>query len=371
MASSFDNYVSIKGNVLSTIDDTIPIMTKRADKSMIAGKDLVWLYEAFSRRTYTNHCYPATRSMAADGTISWDVDHDLASGFSKLDLDLYWFTYDYDKAQIDNDFAYMVNREAKELIGTFLSCIDDLNATTFFEKDASPLNVPRKLLNAAEYNGYAFLSDCQIINYNSPIFLSSMQLLFDVTKFNISFLESDYTLPNEQWDIRKNTTRCTKTNDNGPTDFSCEVSGTLSVINGYSNPKIGFFARYDSRTGDYGSIDTSLINNSSFILAKFTVRDFMVPRYGFVFVYIHYNRNLNQAGDEYSYKYAAIPVAIESDGNDSYGNPVYKVKAPTLKDLYKKAGFDAPSIIGLTKTSYWQVIYTIKFVGWVFDIQDA
>ena len=120
-----------------------------------------------------------------------------------------------------------------------------------------------------------------------------MQLLFDATKFNIVFLETNYTLPNEKWDITKNTTRCTKSNENGPIDFSCEVSGTLSVINGYSNPKIGFFARYDSRTGDYGSIDTSLINNSSFVLAKFTVRDFMVPRYGFVFVYIHYNRNLN------------------------------------------------------------------------------
>lgn len=120
-----------------------------------------------------------------------------------------------------------------------------------------------------------------------------MQLLFDATKFNIRFIDTDYTFPNEKWDITNNAKRCTKSNSNGPTDFECEVDGTLSVINDWSNPKIGFYARYDSNTGDYGSIDTSLINNSNFILAKMTVRDFMIPRYGFVFVYIHYNRNLN------------------------------------------------------------------------------
>ena len=118
-------------------------------------------------------------------------------------------------------------------------------------------------------------------------------MLFDATKFNICFIEGKYTLPNETWDITNGEKRCTKTNSNGPTDFECEVAGTLSVINNWSNPKIGFYARYDSNTGDYGSIDTSLINNSNFILAKMTVQDFMIPRYGFVFVYIHYNRNLN------------------------------------------------------------------------------
>lgn len=374
MANSFNNYVSISGNILSAIDASAHLMPERADKSAIYGKDLVWLYEACSRRAYANDSsYSTTRSIAADGSTSWNVDHDCTR--SKLDLDSYWSWYHDGRgaAFLDAGFVNKVKDRA-EYMPSMLSCIDEVTSTVFFERDAydnRPYNVPKKLLNAVVYEGYSFLSDFQNADYNSPLQLSNVQTLFDATKFDLYYCYTDFTLPNETWHVCSNEVQCSKTNSNGPTDMTCATDGSLNAINGYSNPRIGFYARYEPDKGGFGSIDTSLLGNPNFILVKVTTCDFMVPSFAFVFVEIHYIQNLNQTGDKHYYKYAAIPVQVLADGKDSYGNPVYKAIAPTLKDLYIQAGFAAPDITGLTKKSYWQVSYTITFVGWVFKIQDA
>lgn len=140
--------------------------------------------------------------------------------------------------------------------------------------------------------------------------------------------------------------------------MTCITTGTLSVINGKSNPKIGFYARYDSKTKDYGEIDTSYIGGENFSLCKFTLRDHISVRTACLYVHIKYDANLNSAGSEYQYAYAIVPTEAKLDGTDSYGHPVYDVVAPSLKGLYAQAGFDEPKTSGWSKDSTWTVTYT-------------
>ena len=140
--------------------------------------------------------------------------------------------------------------------------------------------------------------------------------------------------------------------------MTCITTGTLSVINGKSNPKIGFYARYDSKTKDYGEIDTSYIGGENFSLCKFTLRGHISVRTACLYVHIKYDANLNSAGSEYQYAYAIVPTEAKLDGTDSYGHPVYNVVAPSLKGLYAQAGFDEPKTSGWSKDSTWTVTYT-------------
>lgn len=65
-------YMYVEGNVLSSVNFDIDIMPKRSNKSIIAGKDIFWLYEAISRYSCTNEDYSLRKIDATHGTISWD-----------------------------------------------------------------------------------------------------------------------------------------------------------------------------------------------------------------------------------------------------------------------------------------------------------
>lgn len=87
MASSFNDYKYVTGNILSKLDASRPLFPDREDKALV-GKDIVWLYEAIARRRLTNGYKTTKRSFDTNGSPKWDVDISYSSD-KTIDADDY------------------------------------------------------------------------------------------------------------------------------------------------------------------------------------------------------------------------------------------------------------------------------------------
>lgn len=375
MASSFNDYKYVTGNVLSKLDTSRPLFPDREDKALV-GKDLVYLYEAIARRRWTNGYKTTKRSFDTNGSPRWDVDISYSSD-KPIDVDDYLTHSASSKsAQLKGSFIDQIKSVATSIWSDIvISCIDQVNSTqiydtTIVDRYGKAPNSMLSILNAAKFDKNS-LSSYNITTSRSPLSLSSIELLYDVTKYNTCYMYcNNVTSPTEHWKVTNNQISAIKA-AKYPIDLTCDAGGTLSVINGMSNPKIGFYARYDSKTKAYGAIDTSYIGGENFSLCKFTLRDHITVRQAFLYVHISYAANLNSAGNQYSYAYAIVPTNANLEGTDSYGHPVYNVTAPSLQGLYAQAGFDELKTSGWSKDSTLTVIYTPQFVFLIGDINDV